>query len=308
MGIKYSTSKYPTDMSTPNTTSAIVADNSMTKELLAAGKAIGQPIYATHDAAPVVIIPDGYRAEQLDFAPIPDPLPYVAQNVHLNDTESFVMYVKRYQTPSTLLFATLPQNADGSGAEFRAVFDYHNGGKGSLPEGASEHPSARCAHQAIYPCPLSESWKNWTRQNGKGLTQTDFINFIEANSIDIVTPDAATVMELAVSFESKTEVTFTSKIDRLSGAKMLNFTEEVSSGKSGGKLKVPDSLKLRLPVFDGGKPFEITARLEWRPANGKLSVTFHLQQQSAVIRQALQTVREEIGKDIGIVPLTGRLG
>lgn len=276
-------------------------DHQSVSLLLAAGKSQA-PAVSIPGHQVGTIIPDGYRFEPIPFADPAPLLPYIKQAVELSDADSFVAYVKRYQTKNTLIFATLPIGVSGAGAEFRAVFDYHVGGKGE------EHVAARCSHQAFFPCPPSTNWTAWLAVNGKAQTQDAFISFIEANSIDIVSPDAASLMEMAANFESKTEVEFVSKVDRLTGARKLSFNETVSGGATTkGTITVPDSLKVKLPVFEGGKPFDLTARLEWRPSNGKLHVTVHLLRPMDVVRLALAEVRKEIAAAVEIEPMTGKL-
>lgn len=276
-------------------------DHQSVVELLAAGKAIGAPVNVPGRQIGIVI-PQEYGFVALPPAE-PEPLlPYIRQTVQLSDTESFVAYVKRYQTKDTVIFATLPTSVNGAGAEFRAVFDYHIGGKGE------DHKPDRTAHQAYFPCPQSTNWAAWLSISGKAQSQDAFINFIEANGIDIVAPDTAALLELAVNFEAKTEVEFISKVDRLTGARKLTFNETVTNGsQTKGSITVPDSLKLKLPVFEGGKPFDLAARLEWRPSGGKLNVTVHLLRPMDIVRAAVNETRKEIAAAVEIEPMTGKL-
>jgi hypothetical protein len=287
--------------STPTPTATL--SPTFTAELLAAGKALGDVATPGGPFAPFVIIPDNYKLDPVPFAP-DTPLPgFIDQTVTLHDPESFVAYVKRYKTLKTLIFATLPKTASGSDAQFRAVFDYHTGGKGD------DQKPERCAHHAIFPCPLSIQWATWIGITGKPQTQLAFIEFIDANKADIVTPDSATLLELAINFESRTEVNFGSKVDRVHGGRKLTFNEEINGiNKAGEPITVPDTLKLSLPVFEGGKAFEIAARLEWRPTGGKLHVSVHLHRPFDLVRKALADLRAEIAAGTEIEPMTGRLG
>ncbi len=267
-------------------------------ELLAAGKGLAaNPITAT-GREPTVLVPQGFELKTLPVAELP-PLPdHIRQTVTLHDAESFTAYVKRYQTPLTLLFATLP--VEGKGAGFTAIFDYHQGGKGA------EQAARRCAHVAHYPCPLALEWRTWTCIDGAALTQGDFIDFVDANARDILAPDSASLLELAMNFESKTDVQFSSKVDRVTGGRQLAFKETVDASGSGGAIKVPDAMKLRLPVFEGGASFDLEARLEWAPRDGRLKVTVHLRRPEVVLRAALDVLRTEIGDQTGLTALNGK--
>lgn len=294
-------------MSNTSTSSTTPATNSAgVTELLNAGKALGAPIVNIAGIRPVVVVPEGYKLEPLPFAeraPLPD---HVRQAVTLDDAESFVAYLKQWKRTETAVFVRLPvvggDVAQAKSAQFRAIFDYHT--RGDVSD-AQVHAAARCAHTAIYPCPLSVEWQTWAAVSGKPQKQTEFIDFIEANGPDIVSPPGASLMELAINFSSKTDVMFQSKVDRLTGGCMLGFKEDVQAGGNGGQIKVPDAMSLRLPVFEGGKPFEIDARLQWLPRDGKLSIYIHLRRPVDVLRKAMADLRLEIETAAEIKVLTG---
>lgn len=281
----------PTPQKTPSVPSGVA-------ELLAAGRAVGQPISVPTGRAPVVILPTGFELIKLPPAELP-PLPdHIRQRLELDDAESFSTYVKRFKTKNTHLFASVPDEK-GEGGEFLAVFDYHEGGQGE------EQAAKRCAHVAVYPCPTSEPWQTWLGVHGKAQKQADFIAFVDANAPDIVAPASADLLELAMNFESRSDVKFASKVERCTGGRQLQFTETVEAGA--GTIKVPEAMRLKLPVFEGGKSFDVEARLEWRPNGGALFVTVHLRRMTDVVRQAMGEVRSEIAEATALVVLTGSL-
>lgn len=274
------------------------------EELLRAGKALGTPNTPPAPFAPYAVIPDGFTLTPLPLRPL-NPLPdHIRQAVRLEDSESFITYVKAFRIHTTRVFAAAvklqnvsPNNAGG--AKFTALLDYH--------EGQTEQKAARVAHVVEYPVPLSLEFSIWLASSGKGLAQMDFVQFIENNCMDVVKPTSADLMELALNFEAKTSVTFQSKVDRVSGGRSLIFQEDVAAGQSGniGQMKVPDGLTLRIPVFEGGKPYEFQARLEYRPQSGRLTITYHLQRPHDVFRAAWKDLRAEIATALELEILTG---
>lgn len=265
-------------------------------ELLAAGAALAGAI-EIHGYKPIVLMPEGYTEHELQreiIAPLPD---HIRQTVTLNDLDSFTAYVSRFQRPETVILAS------GEPAEFMAVFDYHRGAKddGGVP--------GRVAHIALYPCPHSLEWKTWMGSNGKPLNQAAFVEFVDANSADVISPDSASLLELAQNFEMSSTVSFQSDIKRTTGGKVLRFVEDSQMGRSGsgGEMKVPDELSLSLPVFDGGKVFDLKARMEFRVTCGKLSIAYHLRRPHDALRSALLDLRKDIAVATGIAPLTGSI-
>lgn len=274
-----------------------------TDELLRAGKALGSAIVPPEPFAPYAIVPDGFTLAELPrkrLAPLPD---HIRQEVRLDDAESFILYVKSFRTHTTRVFASVVNLAQVSagnagGARFTALLDFHEGG--------SEQKAARVAHVAEYPVPLALEFSTWLAANGRPLSQMDFVGFIEANCVDVVTPDSASLMELALNFEAKSNVTFQSKVDRVTGGRALTYQEQVEAGApSVGQVKVPEWLTLRLPVFEGGKAYEFRARLEYRPSNGRLAIIYHLQRPHDVFRVAIKDLRAEIAAALETEILTG---
>ena len=270
-----------------------------TAELLAAGKALGDIKPSPHGFAPVVVIPDGYKVEPLAPSALPALPDHIRQVIIVDDAESFTRYVQRFGSVETVLFATLPQGT-GAGAGFLAVFDYHAGGK------SMERTAGRCAHRVSYPCPFSLSWTTWMGIHGKALPQPAFIEHVQNNMAEITAPDGATVLELATGFESRTDVEFASKKCRTTGGLQLTFKETIDAGAKGGTIKVFDAMTLQMPVFEGGRAYDVAARVEWNPRDGKLSVTTSLYRPADIIRRALADLADEITDATGMLAFTGK--
>lgn len=278
------------------------------EKLLVAGKALGTA-QTPSGLRPFVILPSDWNLEPLDFAkeePLP-PLPdHIREVVTIQDTESFISYVKLYQGPLTRVFAT-PLNIrtftkSSTPAKFTAIIDYHQPGKEAL--------HSRKGHVALFACPLSEELLVWLGKNGQRQAQLDFVEFIESNAPDIVTPEAAKLMEFALNFSNKTTVAFKSTFNRTTGGRILTYDEDIdiSGGQTTrkeGKMTVPERMTLKMPVFEGGKSFDFQARIDYRTDGGKLTIAFHLLRAQDVFRAAFKEVRSEIEAGVSIPILTG---
>lgn len=264
------------------------------EELLRAGKALGTPLSVPAGYQPSVIVPIGYELKPLER--VKEPLPalpdHLRARVRLDDADSFVAYVKAFQTHTMRIIATAPKLKEvtatsSGGAKFTAHLDYHEGGP--------EQKAHRAAHIAEYPVPLSIEFGIWIGNSGKAMTQDEFIKFIENNSPDLISPDSATIMEIAMNFQSTSEVKFTSKVDRVTGGNILHYQQDIEAGvATQGKMKVPEWLLLKFPVFEGGKAYDFRGRIEWRPRDGKLTISYHIQRPHEVFRAALADLRQEI--------------
>lgn len=266
------------------------------EQLLAAGKALGS-IQQVPGLEPIIILPEGYRQERVAQEELPRLEDHIRQRVRLYDAESFVAYLLLFKTATTRVFSVLPEAGKFEGAKFTAILDYHQQGR--------EAEARRCAHQAEYPCPLSAEFRIWLNLNGKGQSQNDFVQFIDANAPDVIAPTSAELLELAMNMEMRSSVDFGSKMDRTTGGRALRFTEVVEHQQTAGQIKVPDYLTLRIPIFDGGQSYELRARMEYRVNSGKLSITYHMQRPQEAFRNALDALRVEIEAGADVEILTG---
>lgn len=205
------------------------------------------------------------------------PLPtFVKQNVTLQDEGSLVLYANKFKNNDTLLFADIAAD------RIVAAIDYHNiptanrpGDVQATPPGGptSDQPKAQLlAHSAVLHMPKSEEWTTWTGVDGKLMPQLDFTRFLEENSIDVIEPDAASLIEVCRDMQALRKVNFTS-IVRLNSnnAERLEYTDETKANAKGG-VEIPTAFKLNIPVYFNGEPYDLLARLRWELRDGDLKL------------------------------------
>lgn len=267
----------------------------LNQTLISAGSALGDPKEVT-GYRPVIIVPEGFKATPLEHETLP-PLPdHIRQKVALHEAASFISYVNTFKDADTRVFSSMPDKGLTTSPEFRAIFDYHL---------AVAHKAQRCAHAAHYTCPLSLAWMTWAGIHGKAMTQREFVDFVDENMPDIVTPKAADVMELARDFNAHTEVKFASKVNAITGGVSMNYQEDTEVGTQGGQIEAFDRLALVIPVFEGGDEVPVDAKVQWVPKDGKLAVTVKLYRPSETKRTAFLELRREIQEKLGIAVLNG---
>lgn len=272
-----------------------------TQSTLDAGAALGLPKQVP-GYTPVVIVPEGYKAEPFTVAELPKLPDHIRQRVTLEDAGSLIDYVNRYKTTQTVIFGKSPRN--GETASFTAVLDFHVGEEEDKKDGgAADTQANRCAHLAEYACPFSMEWQIWNAVNLKPMSQAEAVVFFEDNSVDVVQPDAASLLEMARNFASHTEVKFASKINQTTGGVSVSFQEEDAGAT--GVMTIPNLLQLSLPVFQGGVTVELCARLEWKPRDGKLTLTVRLLRPRKVLEKALSEMADVIREKTGVPMFAG---
>lgn len=195
---------------------------------------------------------------------------------------SFIELVNRHKTEHSVIFA----NMDWQKPSLTAVIDYHQKENG----GAADNGK----HRIQYEFPLSEEWKAWTAMNGKGISQTDFAEFIEDHIADLAGPDEAEELEFQNKFSFK--VAFPNQLVTLSrgllvtaetrvknvvslqnGAGQIVFEEDHQThDKEGNRIDVPGMFILSVPPFFEGETARIPVRLRYRKTPSGLVWSFHL--------------------------------
>jgi uncharacterized protein YfdQ (DUF2303 family) len=248
---------------------------------LAAGRDIAQM------AVTATIIPEGYEIQSLERFQL-RPSRRRAEAV-LTTVDSFARYFKDFGTFNSQIFA------DPSTHAVKAVLDYHD----TVPDKPSW-----CSDKAVLHLSLSLQWRTWKSNHNKALSQVQFAEFLEDNSVDIVEPDGAAVLECAMNLEARKTVKFKSAVNLDNGAAQFTYDEAVE-GKGKGLITVPTRFVLRLPIFEGGEPVDIQARLRYRIKDDALTFTYLMDRPERLLKDAFDAVLLQIEQATGVNPFIG---
>jgi uncharacterized protein YfdQ (DUF2303 family) len=172
---------------------------------------------------------------------------------------------------------------------FTAIFDYHG------PDAAEWGD-----HKAVFSLKPTVEWNNWKASDSKAMNQSEFGKFIETNLEEIIEPTGAEMLEIALSIQAKTEVKF-SQAQRLDNGQMqLTYHEEVNgSAGTKGQLKIPQTFKIGLRLYEGGAPYQIEARLRYRIKEGNLALWYELIRPHKTVQANLTETEELIKTSVG---------
>ena len=204
--------------------------NETVKTLLDTGKALVQPIPTLVNAdrvtIPYYMTPAGPNpCPQLVFNDHAERPERIAQSVSVYDAESFCEYYKLFADASSRVAA------DETKCSVLAVLDYHEA-KDSV-EGQLDNSPRWGKHKLTLVLRNSPEWMRWTANNNKQLTQQEFAEFLEQNSIDIVAPSPAAMMEVARDLQATTEVEFGAGVRMQDGQVRFKYTETLCAMRSG---------------------------------------------------------------------------
>ncbi|MCO1574998.1 YfdQ family protein [Crossiella sp. SN42] len=207
----------------------------------------------------------------------------------LREHKHFAAYVNRLAKPaSTTLWA------ERTAATVTAILDDH----------VSHVTAGWREHRVVLDLVHDLDWKTWQKYDGKLLSQHELADLLESLAHTVVSPDAATMIEVATSFRAKRNVSFDSAVRLDSGDTQLTYAEETTAtaGRK-GNIEVPSQFLLRLPVFEGSEPADLLARLRYRIDGGRLYIGYALHRPDVVVTAAFERVLAEIHKDCPDLPM-----
>lgn len=246
------------------------------------------------DGAHFVVVPQGYHVEDL---PLLEEPPRPTSTVKLRDASSFITYWKDHAGPASRIYATLTP------AVFLAVLDdYHptdseNSGN-PPPEAQGNHRQFR----AEFKVPASREWETWTAANRKHMSQLGFAEFLQDNLPDVVEPSGADLLEMSLNFEAAQSGNFVASHRLQDGSHNLQWKAD---NNASGSIKLPELIKLRIPVFEKTEPVDVEARLRYRIKQDALAIWYELVRPHRVLDAAFRITWERIENDCSTTILHG---
>jgi len=232
------------------------------------------------NGTPFLMVKNGYSAERLDG--LRDKPLGIKQLASHTTAASFVEYFNRFATDASVIMIDDKEN------EFVAILDHHQPDR---PDWGH--------HKALFKLKPTVEWLNWLHNDNKSMSQNDFGRFIETNLEEIINPNGAEMLEIALSIQAKTEVKF-SQAQRLDNGQMqLSYHEEIN-GTAGtkGQLKIPQTFVIGLKLYEGGEPYKIEARLRYRIKEGALTLWYELIRPHKTTQANLEDTETMIREDI----------
>jgi len=220
----------------------------------------------------------------------------------LTTVGSFVEHVERHKVVGqTVVFV----DNGPANPSMLAVYDYHESNAG---------PAHHGVHRARYQFPFSEEWLAWTDRRLERMSQSSFAEFLEDHLADVLdpekggqtaedfaglfglqlaTPNRLLAMSRDLTVHAKSQVRQAQNL--ATGEMVLHFVEEHTDA-AGQQLRLPGGFVLAIPIFRGGEPYVLPARLRYRKSDGGLSWSIALHQPDARLRHAIdEAVRLVMG-------------
>lgn len=276
-------------MSNENTTyenepaAAIVADLARR-----ASEVLSKPVTPSYlDAAPFIVLRNAAGEERVEVLRAVKERPQrKTGTVKVDDAESFNAYYGIHGNGAPVYAKIAP-------ARFIAVLNDH-----------TKDGTGHRDHRLDFTLAHSQEWMTWTKHNGRDAafgSNEAFALFLEDNAPDIVKPDPAAMLAIALNFRVKADVAFSIAQRLEDGNVELGFSNTVqgsATGAGGGKVKIPETFHIEVPVFAGlnAPRYKVEARFRYRLADGKLTLWYELVRPAKVVEKAFADIWESIKK------------
>jgi uncharacterized protein YfdQ (DUF2303 family) len=271
--------------------------------LLAAGAAAVEPVEHRAEIDPpdllTAIVPDGYRIDSFNvanaLAPYREAPSRVRGTAVLTDTLSWLAYFGKHGTDTSEVYG------DVKASSVTAILN--------APEATGSLDRAAWGdHRAVLQLEHAPAWLAWRKLDGQLVSQEQFAEHLEDRSPDLRTPDAATMLELAQSFQATKGVQFESGSALASGQRRLQYLESIE-GKAGnrGQLDIPAQIRIQVQVWRGvAIAVPMTARFRFRIGREGLRLAYVLDQVDDVLDAAWSSLLGELTDALPVPVLAGK--
>lgn len=213
------------------------------------------------------------------------------------DATSFLAYVARHATENTVAWCAF--NPQSFALSFLAVIDEHAKGTAGWR-----------AHRASFTPDMSAEWKAWKGNNTKSMPQVAFAEWVEEHADDITAntniaeglPTSLQMLTMATNFQANEERVLKSAVRLNSGGVRMTYIADPDAGTT-AEMQMFERFAIGIPVFHGGEPFGIIARLKYRLNSGKVSFHYELTRPDRSHQHAAMDLIKVVRDGLGGVPL-----
>ncbi|WP_273890043.1 YfdQ family protein [Serratia marcescens] len=238
---------------------------------------------------PVAVVPDNHEVQTLEHFQLQPSL--IRQAVRLLSASSLIAYVKKFADQRTAIFA------DKSQTRIEAVLDYHSAAYS--PEWAN--------HRAVYDCPYSDEWQEWSARDKRAMNQTDFAEFLENHIHDIAPvsddykgPSGTALLEMVLAFQETRKAEFKSVRRLQDGTFQMSYSDEKSGS---GNTSLPENISLAIAPFHNGVRYQVEARIRYRLKDGGLALWYELIEPKKIVEHAFTEIVVDLENQLENIPV-----
>ena len=182
------------------------------------------------------------------------------------ETSSLADYYTEHSAPGTMV------EANYKGGKIKVTLD----GDAPAAPGFKDHT-------ATFQAEVAPKLAAWLAISGKPLGQVAFGEFLEDRAVDVVQPDAATIMEMVMTFDATKKVSFKQSTRLSDGQRQFQYVEE---NETRGAVTLPERITIRTPIYRGQEAQDVLFLLRYRIEDGSLRFTVSMHNKDEVMQSA----------------------
>ena len=257
---------------------------------LAAGKVIPNP---NPESRAFVLVPEDHILEYLEQSPLPMRKKGI---IKLDDCRSFVKFFNESNAEGQkAIYASLDP------LKFTGILNDHIPTENPVGKNDQDGANWRDFGCSYIPT-FSKEWNVWTGKNRQPFEGNEsFAVWLEDNLPDVIDPPNSRLLEIALNFRVNSNASF-SNVKRLQdGNTDLTYSNAVegSSSISSGKVSIPETIRISIPVFQGrnAQAYEIEAKFRYTLTGSVLKIRYELVRPHKVLEQAFNDMVDQIEAD-----------
>jgi len=240
----------------------------------------------------------GVRCAALNPA-LPD---FVQQDEVMVEPKSFAAYITAFKSPTAICRASLGSNS------IVAVLDYHGRARmhvdAQRDAPASDNDAAvpgRSVHTVKLLCPFDLDYARWRPvfAGKQAFDQDELARFLEDMIHTIAEPTAGDLTEAIADLEIVRHVHFKSARNDRNGNISIAYQELDAEDVPGrdGKLTLPESVTIVVPIFQGGNAVALVAKLRHRMDKGVMAFSLIVPSIDVKEREAFRAIGDGVAAD-----------
>jgi uncharacterized protein YfdQ (DUF2303 family) len=277
----------------------------------------------------VLLVPQGMRAESIKkYIDEYNIFPERKKGFEfVRDMASFVLLSNRFKTEHSVIFGVCEILEKEEGLDFnaslRTIVNYH------LPYFANTETEKSFGlgfadnkdFGVFYDFPISKEFKWWLAHNREPFNQDEFAQALEERVIEMAAyedkdvdsvrglkpkfADPIEILQLSRTLEIYSAESLVKSVNLSSGERELKFTA-THNGADGKPINIPDFFVLNIPVFVGGSPERVLARLRYRKNAEKLKWFYDLYRIDNVLEISFRNAAERAVREIALPLVMGK--
>lgn len=217
---------------------------------------------------------------------------FVQQQEVMVEPKSFTAYITAFKSSTAICRASLSKNS------IVAVLDYHGraregGGDAAVP--------GRSAHVVTLSCPFDLDYARWRPvfAGKQTFNQDELARFLEDMIHTIAAPPAGDLTEAIADLEIVRHVHFKSARNDRNGNVTIAYQEldDENVPVRDGKLTLPESVSIVVPIFQGGNPVMLVAKLRHRMDKGVVAFSLIVPSIDVKEREAFRSIGDGVERD-----------